>query len=195
MNQQNTANIWHTWKGLSITLCAIFLGACSSHIPLPIRQNLPEAPDLQSTQQQTEAYKAHKVRWGGMITRIENRQSHSQLEIIALPLDSEGRPQQSDQSPGRFIALVDQFLEPEVYSPERMLTIVGTLQTTETRKIGEFPYVYPVIQVEHYYLWPIRQQPAYRDDWRYDPWMHPYYYPGYPYYPWYSPRYMKSDKE
>lgn len=192
MNQQKIPVILQAWKGLCVILCASFISACSSHIPLPIRQDLPASPSLQSAQQQTETFKSHTVRWGGMITRIENKQSHSQLEIIALPLGSDGQPQQSDQSPGRFIALVDQFLEPEVYSPERMITIVGTLQTSETRKIGEFPYVYPVIQVEHYYLWPVRQQPAYRDDWRYDPWMHPYYYPGYPYYP---PRYLKSDKK
>jgi len=170
-------------------LCAtaFILTACSSHIPPEIKQALQNSPSVAQVHQQAEAYMSRKVRWGGVILQTENRQNTSRLSIIAFPLSSKGEPQISDESPGRFIALVDEFLEPLVYSREREITIIGKLVKTETIKVGEYPYEYPVIEVEHYYLWPPRSEVDINDYppyWMYDPWYRPYY----PYYPWYPHR-------
>jgi outer membrane lipoprotein len=132
-----------------------------------------------------ENFISQKVRWGGVILHTENKDNASRLTIVAFPLNDDGEPNISDQSTGRFIAVVDAFLEPTVYSSERSVTVTGRVLKSETRAIGEFPYEYPVIQVEHYYLWPVKEEPDYRDYppyWWYDPWypFYPYYYPYYP---------------
>ena len=133
-----------------------------------------------------DTYLSQKIRWGGIILNTENKQNASWLTIIALPLNESGKPLDSDQSPGRFIAIVDEFLEPLVYSPDRQITVTGHLIRTETQQVGEFSYEYPVIQVEHYYLWPAKPEQTYVD---YPPyWHNPWYYPygyswPYPYYP------------
>jgi outer membrane lipoprotein len=109
-----------------------------------------------------------------------------------MPLSKNGRPQDTDDSPGRFIAVVPDFLDPKVYSDDRRLTVTGRLQGTETDKVGEFPYTYPIVQAEHYYLWPREISSPYPPSyyrypwWYYDPWYYdPWYYPWYPRYPYY----------
>ena len=161
----------------------VLLAACSSHIPPEIKQPFNGSPGVAQVRQQMDAYLTQKVRWGGVILHTENKQNTSELTIMALPLNENGEPQNSDQSPGRFIAIIDEFVEPLVYSPEREITVKGHILKAKTLKVGEFPYEYPVIQVEHYHLWPPEQERSY-DDYPPYPWMYgPYYYPWhYPYY-------------
>ena len=160
----------------------ILLSSCSSHIPPEIKENLEGTPSLAQVRQQADDYLSQKVRWGGVILNAENKHNASWLTILAYPLNDLGKPQASDQSPGRFIAIVDKFLEPMVYKQDRKITVVGNLLRTETFKIGEFPYAYPIIQVEHHYLWLPDPEPS---DMDYHPywWHDPFYDPYYPYYP------------
>jgi outer membrane lipoprotein len=170
------------------TSAAIFgmmlISACSSHIPPEIEQPVEGSPSVAQVRGHADRYISQKVRWGGVIVNTENKDNTSQLMIVAFPLDDDGEPRVSDQSSGRFIAVADEFLEPLVYSSDRMITVVGTLIRTETLDIGEFPYEYPVVKVENSYLWPVKEVPDYRDYppyWWYDPWpYYPYYYPYYP---------------
>ncbi len=72
-----------------------------------------------------------------------------------------------------------------MYSRDREITVIGQLLRTETFDVGEFSYEYPVIQVQHYFIWPVKEEPVYVDYppyWWYDPW-YPYYSYPYPYYP------------
>jgi len=166
-------------------LSLLLISACSSHIPPEIKQSPEGAPGIAEVRSHIESFVSQKVRWGGVIADTENKDNTSRLTIVAFPLNGDGEPKVSDQSSGRFIAIVDEFLEPTVYSSERSITVVGTVLKSETRAIGEYPYEYPVVQVEHYYLWPVKEEPQYWDYppyWWYDPWYpyYPYYYPYYP---------------
>ncbi len=162
----------------------MLVSACSTHIPPEIKQPLEDSPGVAQVRHQIDAYLSQKVRWGGIILQTENKQNVTELTIVALPLSENGETLKSDQSPGRFIAIIDEFLEPQVYSPERKITITGQVLRAETLKVGEFVYEYPVIQVDHYYLWPPEPEPSYLDyppyPWIYGPyypWDYPYYYP------------------
>ena len=170
-------------------LLSIFLiSACSSHIPPEIKEPVAGSPGVDQVRNQLEAFQSKKVRWGGIILETENKQNASWLKIIALPLNEYGEPRDTDQSPGRFIAIVDEFLEPQLYTRDRQITVTGHVLRHETLKVGDFSYDYPVIQVEHYYLWPIQTEPDYDD---YPPylWYDPFYPWHYPYYPYPHPHY------
>lgn len=161
---------------------AVMLSACSSKIPPDIRQSLEGAPGVAEVHEQPNLYRSQKIRWGGVILQTENKAKVSSITIVAFPLGRRGNPQLSDQSEGRFIAVINEFVEPLVYGRDREITVTGTLVGTQTAKVGEFSYQYPVVDVENYYLWPPKAEieekncPSY---WRYDPWLYPYY----PYYP------------
>lgn len=155
--------------------------ACSTNIPIEISQPLEGSPGVGEVRNHADAFSSTRVRWGGVILGTENGQDTSRVTVVAFPLDGDGEPRVSDQSTGRFIAVVDEFLEPLVYSRDREITFTGRVLNTETQDVGEFAYEYPVIQVEQYYLWPEKVEPVYVDYppyWWYDPW-----YPYYPYFP------------
>ena len=162
-------------------MSAVLLSACSSHIPVEISQPVEGAPSATQVRDNPDAYLSQKVRWGGTILQTENKQQASWLSIVAFPLSTQGKPQLTAQSSGRFIAIVDEFLEQLVYNSDREITVTGSILRTESRKVGEFVYDYPVIKVEHYHLWPpkVELDVDYPPFWWYDPW----YYPRHPYYP------------
>lgn len=164
------------------SLLLTLVGGCQSGIPAEIRASVDNAPSVDQVRQNPGEYMQQGVRWGGLILDIENRQDTSRLTVMGLPLNDNGKPSTYETSPGRFIAQLDSFIEPLEYARDRRITFIGTIVGTETLKVGEYPYAYPVIQVDQHYLWPktvpVNSYPPY---WRYDPW----YYPAYS--PWYHP--------
>ena len=165
----------------------MLLSACGTRIPPEIKESPGDSPGIGQVRDMADAYISQKVRWGGVILQTENRQDSSWVTIVSFPVDKDGEPQVSDQSNGRFIARFEEFVEPLVFSAGREITVVGTLLATETQEVGEFAYEYPVVKVDHHYIWPEKKDPVYVDSppyWWYDPWWpYPYYYPYYPHYP------------
>ncbi|MCK5666048.1 MAG: Slp family lipoprotein [Thiotrichaceae bacterium] len=166
-------------------LLIIILPGCSSKIPPEIRQKLVNSPSVTQAREQLESHLSNNVRWGGIIVSTENNEKSSRLAIVSLPLSSNGKPKSSDDSAGRFLAIVDEFLEPMVYSRDRQITVTGTIVGSEAQKVGDFLYEYPVVKVDHYYLWPLESDPVILEHpfySRHDLWFYPNYFPGtYPY--------------
>jgi len=158
----------------------LLLPACSSHIPVEISEPLPTELQISQVRENIDQYIGQKVRWGGSILSTDNKENTSLISIVSFPLNGNGRPTDSGESSGRFIAVLNDFLEPLVYSEDRQITINGTITGTENRKVGEFLYNYPVVKVEHYHLWAplLEYDNDYPPHWWYEPW----YYPHYPYY-------------
>ena len=66
--------------------------------------------------------------------------------------------------------------------PSRASTVSAV--RTEIRLVGEFPYSYPLVQAQSWYLWPEESETpdGYPYPVWYDPWYRPWYYnPWYPY--------------
>lgn len=174
-------------------LTPLWLAACASQIPLNIREVPPGNPSLDVVSGNTGAFRSQQVRWGGDILETENRENATLLTILARPLTDTGKPEDTDSTPGRFIARIPQFLDPKVYKAERSVTVRGTLRDSETRQVGQYAYNYPVVEATDWYLWPVEivYPPDYYYPWWYDPW---YYDPWYRY-PYYYPRNYKKDKQ
>jgi len=163
---------------IAFAVVAMLLSACRSNLPPAISDPIPGEPGLAEVQAQASRYSGQKVRWGGVVVKTENRQSDSRIWMVAFPLNDWGRPRIEAPSPGRFIAIVNEFLEPLVYRPDRELTLTGNISGTETLKIGDFAYDYALVQVDNYHLWPVRVEPKYGDPLHY--WPHR----KYPFYRW-----------
>lgn len=162
-----------------VILCitTLTLASCASEPPLILQ--LPEAettvslnnPELKSAIGQT-------VRWGGIILEVINKKDSSQLIILGYPLTSQARPNTYSQAGiRRFIANFNHFIEPNNYTKNSEITIIGKLERIEESKVGEFNYEYPVVSVEKHSLW---INSGYYD---------PYYYNGYNQWYGYSPHY------
>ena len=176
----------HRWlqrlvQGGRVIAVALVLAAaagCASNIPKAISEPPPDNPALRDARQQPAKYVGAAVRWGGTIASVTNRPDGTRIEIVGRELGRGGRPQESNRSDGRFLAQFEQFLDPVIYAEGRAITVAGTLQDPVAGTIGEFQYLFPVIDVTSHVLWeplPERQYYPYDPFW-YDPW-YPYYYP------------------
>ena len=58
-----------------------------------------------------------------------------------------GRPENLDQSEGRFIVQTNQLLDPAIYQKDMLLTVVGTLKGSKVLSIGGFEYTYPLVKL------------------------------------------------
>ena len=167
---------------LHFTLIPLFLSGCASKLPSAIGEP-PAAPvSVREVQKQPQAYLSRKVRWGGEVIEVRNGPEHSDVLVLARELKKKGEPREDGAVDGRFIARFGGFVDPAELAEGSRITVSGPVIGLETHKVGEFPYPYPVVEVEAWHLWP---EPEPRN-YYYDPWW-PFYSPywgrpwGYPY--------------
>lgn len=141
---------------LTFLFVGFLLSGCVGSIPPVISQAPTPNPNLLEVINRVEDFKHQTVRWGGSILAVKNRASETEIEVLAWTLDGAGKPIEGDQLQGRFLATVDGFLDPAVYTRGRLLTFYGLLENEQTRNIGEKSYTYPSIKVQTQYLWPLQ---------------------------------------
>lgn len=169
--------LWRVRCG-GLVLSFLAAGGCvSSQVPLLVRQPLPENPSISAVREDISHYEGSYVRWGGTIARVENKKDHTVLEIVARELGDEGRPKGTDFSPGRFLARVDDFLDPAIYQEGRKITVYGVIEGLVEDHIGKHPYKFPVVRARIYHLWKRENVGRYY----YPPYY--FYYPPYSFYP------------
>jgi outer membrane lipoprotein len=169
------------WRRIGLAFALLIIGGCPSPLPNLIREAPPEDPSLEAVRGNISRYEGTYVRWGGTIAGIQNKKEFTELEIVARALDKQGRPQATDESPGRFLARVDGFLEPAIYRSGREVTIYGLVEKGMEGEIGEHPYLFPVVRVETYYLWETREIAHYYAYPHF--YYHPYYFHPFGFYP------------
>ena len=173
--------------GLLFT-AAILLTGCSA-IPEPINSaDNVTLVDYQTATDNPQQVVGEQARWGGVIADVRNGEEFTIIEMVNFPLKSWGRPTVGDDSNGRFLALIDGFVDPAVYEQGRSLTILGTLQEVQTGKIDDYTYTYPVIKASGHYLWK-KETPKSDAQINFAPlWFRHNFYAPYPYRPYYVPR-------
>ncbi|MEW6991096.1 Slp family lipoprotein [Colwelliaceae bacterium 6441] len=93
------------------------------------------------------------ARWGGVIASVKNNADNTMLEVVHFQLKSSMRPQQKDQTQGRFKVYFQGFLDPVIYKEGRSITAVGHIADKEAGTIGEHEYEYPVLKAKNVHLW------------------------------------------
>jgi outer membrane lipoprotein len=103
------------------------------------------------------------VRLGGVIAKVTNLQDKTRVEVVNLPISSNGKPDINSEPKGRFVAYIDGYVEPLSFSEGRLVTFVGTSNGTEDGTIGDFPYTFPVMNVYNQRLWQITERVVMND--------------------------------
>lgn len=168
---------------LACVLFAIGLTGCAS-VPteLETATNDEALIDYKLAKKQQNKVVGESARWGGVIADVRNTEDKTVFEVVNFPLQRWGRPEVSDDSDGRFLAVVDGFIDPEVYKKGRAISFVGVIGKTQQGKIGEYTYIYPVLEADNHYLWKPKAQKNHVEI-DYSPlWFrHNFYSPYYPY--------------
>ena len=156
---------------------ALPLGGCISAFPSEIMQGVDRALTVGELRAAPPGnYVNRRVIVGGEIIETVPKTGMTEIELLSRRLRIDDSPQLSDRSDGRVLLRSRTFLDPAVFAAGRRITAVGTITGAEERRLGELPYVYPVIDNERIRLWPaMPPYPAY-----YDPYW-PYYWGPWPY--------------
>jgi len=153
---------------------ALLLGACSS-----VPKELAYEPENQLVAYQPAlgGMEGKPARWSGVISAVHNKADQSVIEVVYLPLKPNGVPEQTEQSPGRFLAIMKGFVDPTLYAKGRSLTVLGTIGKPVDSQIGEHKYRFSVLNVTGSKLWPpVKEvEVRYMDPYFYDPFYDPFW--------------------
>jgi len=171
------------FSNTSLILISILLLSSCTSIPEQLKGDYLSLTPKNTTGNNLET----PVRWGGVILETKPEADFTCLEILAKQLQTSMRPVTSDQADGRFIACKPGFYDPEVFEKGREVTVTGKIIHMDVRKVGDYDYHFPVVDIEFMILWPKRRDRVFYDyAGMYQPyyWRYPYYGPywRYPYF-------------
>ena len=167
-------------KTITLFLCVLLAGlAACAPLSQEVRREAESSAPFAEIQKNPDAFKGTVVIWGGLIIETANRQDSTALKVMQTALDFQSRPMDLDRSEGRFIVIVEKFLDPDIFKRGREITVGGEITGRETHPIGEIRYAYPVVRAKEVKLW--EQRVPYPPYYYYDPW---YWGPPYPWRPW-----------
>ena len=130
----------------------IAIVACA---PAPIYKTAPSS--VNATPQQVATSPANfrnlQVVWGGSVISVHNLADHSEVEILAYPLDASQRPRLKEPAIGRFIAIMPGFVEPMNYPPGSLVTLSGTLDGARSGEVGQADYTFALVHGEAMHRW------------------------------------------
>ena len=163
----------HAMRLVILAAIGVTLTACAGNPPLGLEPVAAEVPAPIQVQTAPKRYSGQEVRWGGEILALNNLARDTEVEIYSRPLFDNAEPRPEGGDGVRFLAVVRGFLDPAQYSPGKRMTVRGRLVDSVRRPVGEFPYLYPVVEVGQHHLWPVYvspPEPAWFRDPYYDPW-------------------------
>jgi outer membrane lipoprotein len=139
---------------LVLPAAVLVLAACA---PAPIYKPSPNnvAVPPQQVAQTPERFGSGDVIWGGRIVNVRNFTDHSEVEVLAYPLDSSQRPKANDAGNGRFIAVMPGYVESLDYPDGGMVTVSGRLAGTRSDRVGDAAYVFPLVTVNGAHVWTV----------------------------------------
>ena len=137
---------------LPVVLVLLSVAACA---PAPIYKASAQAviATPQQVAQTPEHFARGDVIWGGRIVQVMNFSDHSEVELLAYPLDSSQRPKANDSGNGRFVAVLPGFAEPLDYPAGALMTVSGKLNGSRAGKVGEADYVFPLVTAAQSHVW------------------------------------------
>lgn len=132
----------------------ISLAGCAPH---PFSQEMLDKVDrtisFPELLKDPERYKDAWVMFAGMIIVSRNTQEGSYIEVLQKPMDSDGRPLQTDATGGRFIVRSDTFLDAAVYHKGRLITVIAQVIGKKEQPLDEIQYQYPLLVAKTLHLW------------------------------------------
>jgi len=156
-----------------VTIAVCCLAACAPVISKGLRARASAAPPFAELLRGPEAFVGQSVVLGGYIIEIENLREDSRLVVLQAPTSRGYRPRDRDLSEGRFVAHSRSFLDPEIFSEGRAITVGGRVTGVSEAPLGRAVYRYPMVEIEEIHIWPeasepLSRPPTYPYGW--DPW-------------------------
>lgn len=137
---------------LLVLSLSIAIAACA---PAPIYKTTPSSVTVTPEQVATSPgnFRNMEAVWGGQVISVHNFADHSEVEILAYPLDSSQRPRLKQPAIGRFIVIVPGFVEPMNYPAGSLVTLRGTLDGARSGEVGQADYTFALVHSNAMHRW------------------------------------------
>ena len=154
------------------TVAALIMTACAVVPNPPPDQALPVMgfAEIVATADQ---YYGRTLTLGGSVLEVVNGKAQTRIDALQMPLGLGQKPTHRDRSQGRLILMCHGFLDPEIYTKGRLVTVSGTLLGSSVSEGSQEPYPYLRIQVNELHLWPI-EKPKPPEPYWWDPFWYPF---------------------
>jgi outer membrane lipoprotein len=86
--------------------------------------------------------------------RTDNRETQTEVTVLAYPLDAAQRPVPAAGTRGRFIIVLPGYVERHDYPDGLFVTLIGRLAGSRAGQVGEHAYVFPLVEAAHVHRWP-----------------------------------------
>ncbi len=137
-----------------VFLFALFMTAgCAPPFPRETLDKVNRNVSFEELKKDPERFKGAWVMLGGMIVATKNTREGTLIEILQKPLDTRGKPLETDSTEGRFLVQSDVFLDSAVYHQGRMVTVVAEVLGRKELPLDEILYPYPLLIVKDLRLW------------------------------------------
>ncbi|GJL69251.1 MAG: hypothetical protein NPIRA06_18860 [Nitrospirales bacterium] len=145
----------------SVIWCVVFIlgsaGGCASspmEIPETLQNQIDPALTFSQVIQHPGSYQGKMLLLGGEVLSVKRLKEGTRLEVLQLPLDEYQRPLVTrTDSQGRFIAMEKAFLDPAMFPPDTLITIVGEVTESIAGKLDEMDYQFPAVVIKDLYVW------------------------------------------
>jgi outer membrane lipoprotein len=154
--QREAAMTKHTIRlvaALFLLSSGVWTAGCAPTFPRETLDRVDRHISFKELQADPEKFKGAWVMFGGVVIASKNIKEGTVIEILHKPLDSDGRPLDTDATEGRFMVQTDQFLDPAVYHQGRLITVIGEVAGSKTMPIDEVTYSYPLLFPKAVHLW------------------------------------------
>ncbi len=129
-----------------LVIITAFLASCAHVISEEVRTRADSGIVMQELFTNPEAFRGKTVILGGTVIQSRNTPDGTYVEVLQKPLDSRGRPEDTDFSYGRFIVLSSGYLDSAVFAKGRELTVAGEIIGKKVIPLDDILYTYPLLK-------------------------------------------------
>jgi outer membrane lipoprotein len=141
------------FPALLLLVLGLWFAGCAPAFPPQITDKVDRHVSFKELQADPEKFKGVWLMLGGVIVSSRNAKEGTYLEILQKPLESDGRPEDTDATEGRFLVQTGEYLDSAVYHPGRIITIVGEVAGQKSMPLDETMYQFPLLTAKALNLW------------------------------------------
>jgi outer membrane lipoprotein len=145
---------WQQTKGW-LCLLVLLVAGCGPVISQNVLKDVDRDLPFQEIQRDPDNFKGKTILLGGKIIETIPLPDKTRIMILQYPLGFRDKPIVDSGSEGRFIVEATGFLDPDVFTPGRQVTVAGIVGSKELIPLGEINYAYPIVLSREIYLWPV----------------------------------------
>jgi outer membrane lipoprotein len=132
---------------LAIAILLLCTG-CTHYISEQSRALADRSITFDMLREDPDAYRGKFVMLGGTVATVTRTREGTQLEVVQYNTDSRELPDAVTPSGGRFLATTSEVLDPAIYKPGALVTMMGEVAGKKAHPLQGVLYTYPVIAVK-----------------------------------------------